>query len=50
MEKISNLIKINSKKGLRTNDASIDNHGNLWFGVLDEKKSLEVDYFVNINQ
>ena len=31
--KISNLININSKKGLRTNDGSFDNHGNLWFGI-----------------
>lgn len=43
--KISNLIKINSKKGLRTNDGSIDNHGNLWFGVLDEEKKFRGGLF-----
>tara|TARA_Y100000816_G_C26090336_1_gene576116 strand:+ start:1046 stop:1873 length:828 start_codon:yes stop_codon:yes gene_type:complete len=36
--KTSNLIKIDLDKGLRTNDAFLDNFGNLWFGVLDEKK------------
>ncbi len=43
--KISNLTKINLKKGLRTNDGFLDNLGNLWFGVLDEEKKFRGGLF-----
>ena len=36
--KITNLIKFNLQRGLRTNDGFLDSFGNLWFGILDEKK------------
>ena len=34
---------------MRTNDGFIDDYGNLWFGILDEKKKIVVDYIVSIN-
>ena len=36
--KVKTVLKLSGKKGLRTNDGCSDEYGNLWFGVLDEKK------------
>ena len=38
-KKSIDLFKFNNEKKMRTNDGFIDDYGNLWFGILDEKKN-----------